>query len=108
MASAAFKAATEDVVVAAEGITKVAAKDKVPEGTAQGIRSVEIQRFKLEVARAGKEGTLNNRRWSTTFEMLAPDMNEEEIVFIDEQLGLAMMGLSDMRKLVRSHMTAGV
>jgi len=108
VASAAFKAATEDVVAEAEGVTKTAAKDKLPTATPGGQNAVQIQRLILEITRAARENGLVTERWGRDFGALVEYMNAEELSFIDEQLGLIMVKTGELRTIVRNHMKASV
>ena len=105
VASAAFKAATEDVVAEASGITKEAAKTKAPKKNTSS-RAVEVERIKLKAAMAGRWANGNMPELMRDVEALAPYMTEDELMFVWENLGTAYDLVAQARLTVKGLISA--
>ena len=105
VASAAFKAATEDVVAEASGITKEAAETKAPKKNTSS-RAVEVERVKLKAAMAGRWAKGNMPELVRDVEALAPYMTGDELMFVWENLGMAHDLISEARTSVKALMAA--
>jgi hypothetical protein len=101
VASAAFKAAKEDVVAEATGIAKEAAGGKVkPKVDKRGMKAVEIQRLLHDVQRASRENGALTSRWSRDFDALKDDMSVDELTEIHDALGLMYDRIYELRAMV--------
>ena len=105
VASAAFKAATDDVVAEATGITKEAVKEKTPKKNTSS-RAVEVERVKLKAAMAGRWAKGNMPELVRDVEALAPYMTEDELMFVWENLGIAYDLVAEARTAVKALITA--
>ena len=100
VAAAAFKAATEDVVVEATGITKEAAKEKTPKKNTS-MRAAQVEQLKYKASRVGHWAESNLPSIIRETEALAEYMTEDELLFVFNQLGLAHDLISQARATVR-------
>ncbi len=101
VASAAFKAASEDVVAEASGITKEAAEKKTPKKNTTS-RAVEVERVKYKASMAGRWAKGNMPELMRDVEALAPYMTEDELMFVWEQLGTAFDLIAEARASVKA------
>ncbi len=105
VASAAYKAASEDVVAEATGITKEAVKEKAPKKNTSS-RAVEVERVKYKASMAGRWAKGNMPELMRDVEALAPYMTGEELMFVFEQLGMAFDLIAQTRASVKALMSA--
>jgi len=99
VASAAYKAAAEQVVEGAEGIVREAAgkpKGK-PKPDPRGLKALEIERLKHDVARAARENGMLTNRWERDLDSLMPDMSPDELEFVFNELGRIIDRTSQLR-----------
>jgi len=99
VASAAYKAAAEQVVEGAEGIVREAAgkpKSK-PKPDPRGLKALEIERLKHDVARAARENGMLSNRWERDLDSLMPDMSPDELEFVFNELGRIIDRTSQVR-----------
>ena len=99
VASAAFKAASEDVVAEASGITKEAAKEKAPKKNTS-MRAVQVEQLKYKAASVGRWAEGNLPALVREAEALAEYMTADELDFIFVQLGMAHDLISEARNIV--------
>jgi hypothetical protein len=102
VASAAYKAAAEQVVEGAEGIVREAAgkpKSK-PKPDPRGLKALEIERLKHDVARAARENGMLTNRWERDLDYLMPDMSTDELEFVFNELGRIIDRTSQLRLTV--------
>lgn len=99
VASAAFKAASEDVVAEASGITKEAAREKAPKKNTS-MRAVQVEQLKYKAASVGRWAEGNLPALVREAEALAEYMTADELDFIFVQLGMAHDLISEARNIV--------
>ncbi len=99
VASAAFKAASEDVVAEATGVTKEAARAKAPVKNTS-TRAVQVEQLKYKASRVGHWAEGNLPSFVREAEALAEYMTAEELDFIVEQLGKAHALIIEAQSIV--------
>ena len=99
VASAAFKAASEDIVAEATGITTKAAREKAPKRNLSQ-RAVQVEQLKYRASRIGHwaEGNIPSIIRDTVD--LAEYMTVEELSFVFDQLGQAHDVISQARTTI--------
>ena len=107
--SAAFKAATSDVVATAEGITKEAADKKTPTTRRPAnMKAVEIERLKFDVARAARENGLVSNRWERDLRSLADAMSADELQFVYDELAKIADNITRLRSFIDTERKARI
>jgi len=107
VASAAFKAASEEVVAEATGVTKEAAKKEAPKKNVTH-RAVEVEQLKYKATQVGRWALGNVPSLVRECEELAPYMTRDELEYVYNQLGAAYDLIAGARSQVAELMKASV